>query len=31
VFGPVDHPYLAVSPTDTASLPDLLGTKLYAR
>jgi RNA-binding protein len=31
VFGPVDRPYLAVSPDDHVSLPDLLGTKLYAR
>ncbi|AZH25285.1 H/ACA ribonucleoprotein complex subunit GAR1 [Haloplanus aerogenes] len=31
VFGPVDRPYLAVSPADRVRLPDLLGTKLYAR
>jgi RNA-binding protein len=31
VFGPVDRPYLAVSPVDHVRLPDLLGTKLYAR
>ncbi|MFB6107877.1 MAG: H/ACA ribonucleoprotein complex subunit GAR1 [Haloplanus sp.] len=31
VFGPVDRPYLAVSPDDGVRLPDLLGTKLYAR
>ncbi|WP_251343857.1 H/ACA ribonucleoprotein complex subunit GAR1 [Haloplanus halophilus] len=31
VFGPVDRPYLAVSPDDRVGLPDLLGTKLYAR
>ena len=31
VFGPVDRPYLAVSPDDRIRLPDLLGTKLYAR
>jgi RNA-binding protein len=31
VFGPVDHPYLAVSPDDGVHLPDLLGSKLYAR
>jgi RNA-binding protein len=31
VFGPVDRPYLAVSPDDHRRLPDLLGTKLYAR
>jgi RNA-binding protein len=31
VFGPVDRPYLAISPADHVRLPDLLGTKLYAR
>jgi len=31
VFGPVDAPYLAVSPADTVSLTDLLGSKLYTR
>jgi RNA-binding protein len=31
VFGPVERPYLAVSPDDRIRLPDLLGTKLYAR
>jgi RNA-binding protein len=31
VFGPVDRPYLAVSPDDHVDLPALLGTKLYAR
>jgi RNA-binding protein len=31
VFGPVSRPYLAVSPADHVRLPDLLGTKLYAR
>jgi RNA-binding protein len=31
VFGPVSRPYLAVSPSDRVRLPDLLGTKLYAR
>ncbi|WP_248897159.1 H/ACA ribonucleoprotein complex subunit GAR1 [Haloplanus halobius] len=31
VFGPVERPYLAVSPDDHVRLPDLLGTKLYAR
>jgi len=31
VFGPVSRPYLAVSPADRIRLPDLLGTKLYAR
>lgn len=30
VFGPVDRPYLAISPTDEAPAP-LLGTVLYAR
>jgi RNA-binding protein len=31
VFGPVDHPYLAVSPAEGVRLPELLGRKLYAR
>lgn len=31
VFGPVDRPYLAISPASAVSLPDLLGSKLYAR
>lgn len=31
VFGPVDRPYLAVSPADGVRLADLLGEKLYAR
>jgi RNA-binding protein len=31
VFGPVERPYLAVSPDDRVRLPDLLGTKLYER
>ena len=31
VFGPVDRPYLAVSPDDRIRLPDLLGEKLYTR
>jgi len=31
VFGPVSRPYLAVSPADHVQLPDLLGSKLYAR
>ncbi len=31
VFGPVDRPYLAISPKGSVRLPDLLGTKLYAR
>ena len=31
VFGPVDRPYVAVSPADGVALPNLLGEKLYAR
>ncbi|WP_178916870.1 H/ACA ribonucleoprotein complex subunit GAR1 [Natronomonas gomsonensis] len=31
VFGPVDRPYVAVSPEEGVDLPLLLGTKLYAR
>jgi len=31
VFGPVERPYLAVSPADGVALPALLGEKLYAR
>lgn len=31
VFGPVDRPYVAVSPAEGIALPDLLGEKLYAR
>jgi RNA-binding protein len=31
VFGPVDRPYLAVSPDDDVHLPALVGTTLYAR
>jgi RNA-binding protein len=31
VFGPVERPYLAVSPADGVALPTLLGEKLYAR
>jgi RNA-binding protein len=31
VFGPVERPYVAVSPTDGTDLPALLGAKLYAR
>ena len=31
VFGPVDRPYLAVSPAGSVRLADLLGQKLYAR
>ncbi|MFO7833790.1 MAG: Gar1/Naf1 family protein [Halohasta sp.] len=30
VFGPVDGPYVAITPTGP-SLTDLVGTKLYAR
>jgi len=31
VFGPVDRPYVAVTPTDGVSLAALLDGKLYAR
>jgi RNA-binding protein len=31
VFGPVDRPYVAVSPADGVRVADLLGSKLYAR
>jgi RNA-binding protein len=31
VFGPVDRPYVAVSPTEDVTLAALLGEKLYAR
>jgi RNA-binding protein len=31
VFGPVDRPYVAVSPDDGVRLPTLLGQPLYAR
>jgi RNA-binding protein len=31
VFGPVDRPYLAVSPAEGVALPALLGTPVYAR
>ncbi|MFB6166600.1 MAG: H/ACA ribonucleoprotein complex subunit GAR1 [Haloarculaceae archaeon] len=31
VFGPVERPYLAVSPADGVQLPTLLGAVLYAR
>jgi RNA-binding protein len=31
VFGPVDRPYVAVSPDDGVHLPGLVGAKLYAR
>ncbi|WP_254840181.1 H/ACA ribonucleoprotein complex subunit GAR1 [Natronomonas marina] len=30
VFGPVERPYLAVSPADGIVLADLLGERLYA-
>ncbi|WP_327051764.1 H/ACA ribonucleoprotein complex subunit GAR1 [Halomicrococcus gelatinilyticus] len=31
VFGPVERPYLAVSPADDVPLASLVGSKLYAR
>ncbi len=31
VFGPIERPYVAVSPDDGVALPALLGEKLYAR
>jgi RNA-binding protein len=31
VFGPVDRPYVAVSPADGVAVAALLGKKLYAR
>jgi len=31
VFGPVDHPYVAVTPADGRRLPELLGERLYVR
>ncbi|AFZ74915.1 H/ACA ribonucleoprotein complex subunit GAR1 [Natronobacterium gregoryi] len=31
VFGPVDRPYLAVTPNDDVHLPSLVGSTLYAR
>jgi RNA-binding protein len=31
VFGPVDRPYVAVSPDDDRRLATMLGQKLYAR
>ncbi|TKR28193.1 H/ACA ribonucleoprotein complex subunit GAR1 [Natronomonas salsuginis] len=31
VFGPVDRPYVAVSPDRNVALATLLGEKLYAR
>jgi RNA-binding protein len=30
VFGPVERPYLAVSPADGVAVPALLGDRLYA-
>ncbi|TQQ81003.1 H/ACA RNA-protein complex component Gar1 [Halonotius terrestris] len=30
VFGPVAAPYVAITPTDGATLTDLVGTTLYA-
>ena len=30
VFGPVERPYLAVSPADDVAVPALLGDRLYA-
>lgn len=31
VFGPVERPYVAVSPAEGVHLPGLVGAKLYAR
>ena len=31
VFGPVERPYLAITPDDGVSTATLLGAKLYAR
>ena len=31
VFGPVERPYVAVSPNDDATLARLIGAKVYAR
>ena len=31
VFGPVDRPYVAVTPGSADGLTSLIGTKLYAR
>ena len=31
VFGPVDRPYLAVTPDDDVHPPSLVGSSLYAR
>ena len=30
VFGPIERPYLAVSPADGVAVPVLLGERLYA-
>lgn len=30
IFGPVAEPYAAITPTDGATLTDLVGTTLYA-
>lgn len=31
VFGPVERPYVAVTPKDSTALAELLGQSLYAR
>lgn len=31
VFGPVGTPYVAITPTESATLTDLVGTTLYAK
>lgn len=31
VFGPVSHPYIAISPDDATALTSLVGGPLYAR
>jgi len=31
VFGPVDRPYVAVTPADDVRLPSLIGQRLYAQ
>ncbi|MDQ2052283.1 Gar1/Naf1 family protein [Natronolimnohabitans sp. A-GB9] len=31
VFGPVERPYIAVTPDDDVHLPSLVGSTLYAR
>jgi RNA-binding protein len=30
VFGPVSEPYVAITPSESAALTDLVGTTLYA-